>query len=645
MNGTDDTIRILHVDDDIDFAELTAAFLERKDDRFDVVTADDVEEGLSVLARTGVDCVVSDYDMPGRNGIEFLESVRDGDPDIPFVLFTGKGSEEVAGEAISSGVTDYLQKEGGTSQYTVLANRISNAVEQSRSKRAFEDSQERLSLFLEQSPLGVIEWDEAFDVVSLNTAAEEILGYDESELIGRSWKAIVPDSDRPIVESTVSELLENEGGFHSINQNVRKNGETIVCEWHNRVVTDGNGETVMIISQFQDVTDRSRREEQLEALNGMTRDLLTAETRESVAEIAVNAARDIVGLEANAIHLYEEGAGLVPVAATDTVREIVEELPTFTGEDSIAWRAYREGEPVAVDDVREEPDVYNPDTPVRSELHLPIGEFGILIAGSPTPEAFDRGDVVLGGILAGNVVTALQQIERTAKLRRREAELERQNERLEEFASVVSHDLRNPLNVANGRLDLFRDDGESEHLDAIEQAHERMGTLIDDLLALARHGERVSETEPIDIEALVESCWGNVSTADATIVVEDRFRIEADPGRLQQLFENLFRNAVEHGSTSSRSQTGDSVEHGTENVVVTVGRLSDGFYVEDNGPGVPEADRGTVFEAGYSTADTGTGFGLAIVKRIADVHGWDIRVVSGAEGGARFEITGIEFLE
>ncbi|MEF8787043.1 MAG: PAS domain S-box protein, partial [Haloarculaceae archaeon] len=656
MTETTEAIHVLHVDDNPDISKLTATFLEREDDRFTVETTATVSEGLAYLAETDVDCIVSDYDMPSKNGIEFLDTVRELHPDLPFILFTGKGSEEVASEAISAGVTDYLQKDSGTSQYAVLANRVANAVEQDRSKQALEASQKRLSLFVEQSPLGVIEWDDDFGIVRLNDAAEAILGYTEDELVGETWETIVPDSDESSVGEVVDELLDGTGGYHSINENVRKNGETIVCEWHNRVVTDDDDDVIAIFSQFQDiterknqqrelerhreiiqaatntiitvdetntilsanpsvertfgydpdelvgepltvlmademaerhtaaferyletdqrtldwngielrgqhrngtpiplsvtfgevtyegeryfvgvlrditdrkererkleetngllstlfdtlpvgvlaedtsrnvlsvndqllelfempgapddvigsdceqlaaevnemfvepeafvertnelvanqtpvvdevwelqdgrtftrnyhptelpegeghlwvyhdVTDRMERERRLEALNEMTRELVTAESQERVAEIGVDAARDILNLETNAIHIYdEERSELVPIAATDATYELISDLPTFTGEESIAWRVYQQGEPLALDDVTDDPDIYNPNTPVRSELLLPIGTFGILIAGSPSPEAFDQQDIVLGEILAGNI--------------------------------------------------------------------------------------------------------------------------------------------------------------------------------------------------------------------------------------------------
>jgi PAS domain S-box-containing protein len=256
-------IRVLHVDDDPALTEMVATFLERENDRLSVATARSAEEGMDRLAAGAFDCVVSDYDMPGRNGIEFLEAVREERPNLPFVLYTGKGSEEVASDAISAGVTDYLQKETGTGQYAVLANRIENAVSQYRSRTALEESQERLSLFVEQSPLGVLEYDEDFEIVGLNEAGEEILGYTEAELRGHTWEKLVTDASYDDVDAVTDQLAAAEGGYHSVDENVRADGERIVCEWHNRVVTDGDGDVVAVFSLFQDVTDRIEQERQL----------------------------------------------------------------------------------------------------------------------------------------------------------------------------------------------------------------------------------------------------------------------------------------------------------------------------------------------------------------------------------------------
>ncbi|KDS90388.2 HTR-like protein [Halorubrum saccharovorum] len=157
-----------------------------------------------------------------------------------------------------------------------------------------------------------------------------------------------------------------------------------------------------------------------------------------------------------------------------------------------------------------------------------------------------------------------------------------------------------------------------------------METLIDDLLTLARDGEGVEETERVSLGEFAETCWDGVETAGASLRVETDRAILADRSRLRQLFENLLRNAIEHAS---------------EDVTVTVGDLDGGFYVADDGSGIPENDRERVFETGYSTNEDGTGFGLEIVETVAEAHGWDVRVTDAAGGGARFEFTGVDVLE
>ena len=212
----------------------------------------------------------------------------------------------------------------------------------------------------------------------------------------------------------------------------------------------------------------------------------------------------------------------------------------------------------------------------------------------------------------------------------RRAELERQRERLEEFASVVSHDLRNPLSVAVGNLELARElDGEAadDRLERVAGALDRMDALISDLLALAREGHTVEETAEVPVAEVVRSALQTVDVADADIHTEENLGIvDCNRSRLQQVFENLARNAVEHAG---------------EDVTLTVGQLPDGFYVADDGPGIPPDHREDVFEPGFSTDREGTGFGLAIVERIAEAHGWEV-ALADADGGARFDFTGVD---
>ncbi len=182
----------------------------------------------------------------------------------------------------------------------------------------------------------------------------------------------------------------------------------------------------------------------------------------------------------------------------------------------------------------------------------------------------------------------------TTEQREREQQHQHQNERLSEFASVVSHDLRNPLNVAAGNVELARQDHESDRLATAARALDRIDDLIEDLLTLARRGDNVGELEPVSLDPLVSNCWRTIETAGAELQTELTATVIADRSRLQQLVENLIRNSIEHGG---------------EGVAVTVGEFSGGFYVEDDGVGIPVERRDTIFEAGHTTSRTGTDSG------------------------------------
>jgi len=743
-----ESIRVLHVDDNPDFTDLAATFLERADDRFVVETTTGTAAGLDRLAGgsgggdgvgdADIDCVVSDYDMPDRDGIDFLEAVRDRYDDLPFILFTGKGSEEIASEAISAGVTDYLPKGRETDRYELLAHRLSNAVDAHRSRVKSETRRRRLEGILKTAPGCITQLGRAGEFVFVNDRAEEVLGLERADVTDRTYN----DPEWRIRDLDGEPIPDDELPF----RRVRDTGEPIYGYRHSIEWPDGSqkellingaplfddGQVESVVFSMVDVTDRRERERTFKETKKRL-ELATEATGTGVWEwdlqtdtvVWDETLERVMGLEPGAFEgTYEAFAERVHPDDLPAVERKIERSMKTGGEYRTEFRMLRpdgevlwvEGRAQVFDDG--DGDGYGNGTRLigihhditerkrrERELERTKRRLDDILENTPMPmflksadgayllvnrtycELFglENEDVIghtdeelhppdvadgvrandLQVISRGEPLTAEERIvadgeERTylttkvpiygaergdgdgdgddsvavfgvAKdITEREAyrtELERRNELLEEFAAVVSHDLRSPLTVAQGRIKLATEECDSADLDAAAEALERCQTLIDDLLQLARNESGTVDMEPVVVADAVRECWRTVETEDATLKVETTRTIRADRSRLQQLLQNLVRNAVEHGGS---------------NVTISVGDLPDGFYVADDGPGIPADERDDVFETGYSTTARNTGFGLGIVQRVALDHGWSVTVIESRNGGARFEVTGAE---
>jgi len=721
------SIRVLHVDDDPEFRELTAEFLERTDDRLEVLTAESGEAGLSSLDSESVDCIVSDQDMPGIDGLEFLERVRESHPDLPFILFTGKGSEEIASDAITAGVSDYLRKGPGTEQYELLANRIENAVTGHRASRAAERAQRRLRELAANASDVLWIYDGAWeDLIFINSAYEDVWGQSRESLYEdpTSFLDAVHPEDREVVEDAVERAAN--GGSLDLEFRVQPTADSVRWVWVQAEPIMAGGDVERIVGFTRDITDRRERErereqykrivdamgdgvyavdengqyidinEYLEAMSGYDEsewrdgapsqflddedvdrfesaiaDLLSAETDETVRTVEATLHTDDgerIPIEANITLLPREGGdfrGTVGVVRDITERKerereleqyetivtaIPDEVYTIDAEgyftsiipptgQELATTGYPPAELVGehVSVLMDEEDIDRGERVIRELLSDPDrerGSFEMEVVTKDGERVPHEDHIALlpadDGEFRGTVGVLRDITERKAQ----ERQLRRQNERLEEFVGVVSHDLRNPLNVARSRLEFALRDCDSDHLDHVDHAHGRMETLIDDLLTLAREGDSVRDLEPVALDEVVADCWETVTTDDATLTVETGLTVRADESRLRQLLENLISNAVAHAGP---------------NVKVDIGAFDGadgpGFFVADDGPGIPPDDRERVFESGYSTAANGTGFGLRIVSEIAEAHGWSVTVTESAAGGARFEIAGVEIVD
>ena len=382
---------------------------------------------------------------------------------------------------------------------------------------------------------------------------------------------------------------------------------------------DGTVDAVVAVGR--EAPPAAGRRAKLAALHDVATRLESADDEAAVHELTVGAATDVLELDRCAVAGIE-GESVVPRAWSDGL-----DRETAAALDLGGWlttRAVRDGAGVVVDDPESAPDGAAVDGEHAAWLGVPIDDTALLLAASRRAGAFDGTDRELADVLAAHAGTALRRVRHQRRLRR-------QNERLEEFASVVAHDLRNPLGAMRANLQVARELDDPEVLDAIERSLDRMDELLENLLELASVGEEASELERVALTGTAEEAWETAAPADADLSLVEDIVFDADPSRLQQLLENLFDNAVEHSG---------------RDVAVTVGAIDDhGFYVADDGPGIPTDAREDVFEHGYTTADDGTGFGLSIVRRIAETHGWTVAVGESEAGGARFEFTGVDVPE
>jgi PAS domain S-box-containing protein len=396
-----------------------------------------------------------------------------------------------------------------------------------------------------------------------------------------------------------------------------------------------DGKTRGFVWSLTDLGTSERYDETVEALHDATRGLMRAGSPDEAYELCGEAANDVLGFPGTGIREYDADENVLRHVTFGGRVDDVDDRPPYPVDDSPHGQAFRNGKTV-VDEIGPD-DPYDRDV-FAFTMYVPIGDYGVLSLGK-FGDQFDDSDRRFAEILAENTAAAIQQARQREQLHDQQVALQRQNERLDEFASVVAHDLRNPLSLGRGSFDLYKQTGDAETAADVEYAFERMEAIIEEVLTLAREGEDVDETTDVALASAAREAWASVSAPASTLSVREPGVVAADRDRLLQVFENLFRNAIEHATGNDRSGDAGPVDGDGTGVTVVVDALGDGsgFFVADDGPGVEPANREQVFDAGYSTSEDGTGLGLGIVSRIARAHDWEPAVGASEDGGARFE--------
>ncbi|GAB7094418.1 hypothetical protein JCM30237_15700 [Halolamina litorea] len=705
--GISDTqISVVVIDDDESFLSMTEAFLDNYDD-LSVVATTDHDSVLEAVEAGTADCVVSDYDMPGMDGLELLETVREADSSLPYILYTGRGSEDVASDAISAGVTDYLQKGGSRDVYRLLANRIRNAVAETRVRGRAE----RYETIVEALGYPAYVVDEEGEFRFVNEAFADLTGYSVEEIIGAEPALIKSPEGVDRAASELGDVLSATGADTArFDVDIlTADGEAIPCRDHMAALPYEGEEFEGSVGILRNVAAERERERELHQFQRMVEtagEAIAALDAEGRVTYANEAFHDLLSVDADDIVGEPYMAPLVWKGDDpDPVTELLARSPpaTRTFETPVAGSDRRVETTLSVSRANEErvvTAVVRDAGTIDDDLDVDLGarvleeaSIGITLTG-PRREGcpilfvndafcaitgYDREDVIgeshnflqgpateqratetlRRGLDEGEsvdtellnyradgtpfwnrveiepvreedgTVTHFLGFQRDVTDERMAVrEASRHEERIERLTSDLSHDIKTPLSVAQGHLELLAEEGsvDPERVETIDDALDRSLELLSEFRTLVETGASVHDPAEVDLDALVAEAWGSAAAEEATLSIDEPGQVLADPQRLKRLFENLFRNSIDHAGAD---------------VHVTVGALPNGFYVADDGPGVPPAERDRVFDSGYSSRDDGHGSGLAIVEQIVDAHGWGVEVTGSEAGGARFEFTGI----
>ncbi len=413
-------IRIVLIDDDQDFGELAATFLERNGDGFAVEAYTDPERALETIKSEPVDAVVSDYRMPEQTGLDLLGRIRETDPWLPFFLFTGYGSEEVASEAISAGVTDYLRKEAGSDQYVVLANRIENAVEKRRAEQSLRENEQFLQSVFDGIRNGLAVVDNDLNILRVNQWLAERVS---EPLTGRKcYEALRGEPSQPDI-CPVQKALDT-GERQQLETELRHLGDPFFAELHtDPLPPDSDGDPRVLI-EIQDISARKRRERKLEkrerlfrALHDQTKNCLAASSPDEIFGEIVSSMAETLAYAGVAVLAYDTDTGtLQPGDRTATFTDRLGDLDPVRPGSGPLWQPFQDDH-MAVIEATEIASVFEQEPSADSDfVAVPLGDHGLIVVHRVESVAYPEIDVELMNLCAASAGAILDRIQKQGQL-------------------------------------------------------------------------------------------------------------------------------------------------------------------------------------------------------------------------------------
>lgn len=421
---------------------LVEAFDHPDGEEFGVVTETTVETTIKWVESSTIECVISEYVLEDGNGVDLLSAVRERGWDIPFVLWTESGSEEIASEAIAHGVTQYLPKSAASIDSPRLFQQIREAIshkvhggsdhaEQHQRAQKVDRQKFFYDRIQDVGGTGLFEIDPNKGSVSLSHGLRGISAFDEiDDPDVKDALEFVHPEDRDRVKNLVSEAIEAQEPFEVEFRALDEDGNVRYVANRAHVLTNNDGETTLVRGISQDITEQRVREKSLEAVSDVARGALQTETVEEIAHMVVDAGAEVLEVSGLTVYLYDDKRGeLYPVACSCECDPSA--LSKLGPGDGIPWRAFEEQTMKAIEEVQPDHDLYNPDTGLESVLAVPLGGHGVLVAGTHEMTGLDEVSVEIAQILAATAEAALDRVAQLDELRAGEKKYQEQAEKLD----------------------------------------------------------------------------------------------------------------------------------------------------------------------------------------------------------------------